>query len=367
MFRRCNFYLCAAATASGVGGGPAPKKPTRRLVVPKPAAGVAGGGGVAGSGPDPLVEAKLSTDRLRESLEQMDPEQLAALQAKVNEQDRHEQRILESDSLYQLDVSLKQRHSTTGLRVFWKNVQVAEAEDGMGGYFILLDGRRVKAFESTHPLRLPTEEFAYAVAKEFSYQQGALNKLLMPLTDLASGAQSVAPQMIAPRVDYLMSFFPTDNLYFRSAAIADAQDAAVRPVEDFFERSTGVVPPRIVGLGHTRFTEQESETVRRFLHSMNMNQYQVVAFCVAAQFTASIMLPLALFSRVVTVQRALQINRMEEGHNIQTHGEVAGVHDIREADLKAKVAAAAAAWRMTSDVAVLEAVTMTPQQESEMP
>jgi chaperone required for assembly of F1-ATPase len=357
--------LCAAA------GGPAPKKPTRRLVVPKPAAvgSSAANSSSSSSQLDPLVDAKLSTDRLREAIDKLDPEQLAQLQQQVSEQDKHEQQVLEQDSLYQMDVSLKQRHQTVGLRVFWKNIKVVDADDGLGGYFVLLDGRKVKAFESTHPLRLPTEDYAHAVAKEFSYQQNTMNKLLMPLTDLASGAQMVAPQMIPPRVNYLMSFFQNDNCYFRSADIADQQDAAIRPVAEFFERATGVVPPRLVGLAHPRFTEAESEAVRHHLHGLQMNQYQVVAFCVAAQFTASVMLPLALFSRIITVERALEINRMEEGHNIRTHGHVTGYHDIRESDVRVKIAAAAFAWRATSEVGVLQAAVASPSagQEVEMP
>lgn len=61
---------------------------------------------------------------------------------------------------------------------------------------------------------------ALCCAHEYASQQNYLNKLLMPLTDMCSGAMHVAPQMIPPRIDYLMSFFQNDNLYFRSSPIA---------------------------------------------------------------------------------------------------------------------------------------------------
>ena len=149
-----------------------------------------------------------------------------------------------------------------------------------------------------------------------------------------------------------MSFFQNDNCYFRSEYIAEKQDELIQPVADYFHRLVGVETPRIVGLAHPRFTEQETEQVRQFLHGLNMNQYQIVAFCVCAQFTASLMLPLAMFNRIVTVDQALEINRMEEGHNIKTHGEVGGYHDIRESDVRVKISAAAAAWRMTNECSV---------------
>jgi chaperone required for assembly of F1-ATPase len=371
MFRRFpRFNLCAAVIP------PAAKKQRQQRVVPASSTSAASGGASSSSKMDPLADAKLSTDKLRETIESMSPEQLQELQSKVTAQDAHEEKILEQDSLYQMDVSLKSRHSTAGLRVFWKDINIGKIEGstitGISGdtkydyYNILLDGRKVKAFESTQPLRLPSEEYALAVAKEFSFQAGQMNKLLMPLTDLASGAQLVSPQNIAPRVDYLMSFFQNDNCYFRSEAIADKQDALIAPVQDYFQRLVGVETPRIVGLAHPRFTEQETEQVRQFLHGMNMNQYQIVAFCVAAQFTASIMLPLALFSRIITVDRALEINRMEEGHNIDTHGSVGGYHDIRESDVRVKISAAAAAWRMTNDLPVFSSSFATPIEEAEL-
>jgi chaperone required for assembly of F1-ATPase len=294
------------------------------------------------------VDAKLSTDELKQQLEKLSPEQLEKLHAHMTAQSEHESKILEQDSLYQMDISLKSKYSTAALRVFWKNVDVQPATDNLGGYHILLDGRKVKGFESTVPLRVPTKTFGLAVAKEFSYQTGHMNKLLMPLTDLASGAQMVQASAIAPRLDYLMSFFQTDNCYFRSEAIADKQDAAIKPVAEWFERAFGIETPRIVGLGHPRFTQQQIDTVRAQLGAMQLNQYQVVALCVVAQFTASLMLPLALFHRIVTVDEALNINRMEEGHNTTIHGVVEGFHDIRDADVAVKIAASAAAWDLTA-------------------
>ena len=176
MFRRFNSLLLCQAAAKG----PAAKKSATakpRVVVPRAAATTS----QAQSSVDPLAEAKLSTDKFRETLESMSPEQLQALQDKISQQDAHEEKILENDSLYQMDVSLKSRYQTQGLKVFWKDIDVAPATNTSTSeqhkfFNVLLDGRRVKAFESAQSLRLPNEEYALACAKEFSFQSGQMNK-----------------------------------------------------------------------------------------------------------------------------------------------------------------------------------------------
>uniref|UniRef100_A0A146MFV8 Uncharacterized protein n=1 Tax=Lygus hesperus TaxID=30085 RepID=A0A146MFV8_LYGHE len=86
--------------------------------------------------------------------------------------------------------------------------------------------------------------------------------------------------------------------------------------------------------------------MRDTLLSMELNPYQIVSLCVAAQYTSSLMLPLALFYNIVDLPTALVINNAEEKHNIAVSGEIAGYHDIREADAQVKVCACATTWKM---------------------
>lgn len=331
--------------------GAAPKKTRSGLRASSTVAGVKID---SGRGIDPRADATFTTDEIArrlEELESMDPAALAKLRGEYEAKESAETRILTEDNLYQLDVSTSTKQQGA-LRVFWKDVDVVEAgEPGLHDWYkVTLDGRKVKAFENANQLLLPSKEYALAVAHEFGTQTGHLNKLLMPLTDLASGAMLVAAQGIPARVDYLMSFFLTDNLYFRSESIAAEQDALIKPVAEWFDRVFDVHSPRIVGIGHPNIPTATVEKVRQQLLAMNMNQHQIVAFCVVAQFTASLQLPLALFHNVISIEHALQINRAEEGHNVREHGEIKGYHDIREADNVVKVAAAVTAWHMTGNL-----------------
>lgn len=340
----------AARLASTAGEGPtiAPKKQRRRGAPP-----VMDASDMVKQVPtDPGAKAELSTAELERKVEEwsrMNPKQLEEMVAKFDKDEDESSRVLSEDSLYQMDVSLQTR-SAGAVRVFWKEVEVVPLERPEGWYAVTVDGRRVRAFESKQILAVPSEEMALCCAQEYAEQKGYINKLLMPMTDLCSGALHVAPQMIAPRVDYLMSFYQNDNMYYRAAPIAAEQDELVGPIAEWFGKKFGVPVPRVVGIGYPNISPHAVAKVREALLDMNLNTYQVVALCVAAQFTSSLLLPLALFNNVVDLPTALAINKAEEHHNIAEAGMVEGYHDIREADVVTKICACATAWEIMKDV-----------------
>ncbi|SCU69558.1 ATP12 chaperone protein, putative [Trypanosoma equiperdum] len=339
--------LCSSAH-DGCGLHVAPKKPKRRI-----SAGIDTSAILESIPRDPGADAELSTAELERKVEEwskMEPEELEKLFQQLDKQEKEESRVLEEDSLYQMDISLRES-SRAAVRVFWKDVDVRKLdEEHEGWYTVLVDGRKVKAFESRGVLAIPSEAMAYACAREFSEQKDYLNKLLMPLSDMCSGALTVAPQMITPRIDYLMSFYQNDNMYFRSPPIVEEQDRIINPVTEWFSHAFEVSVPRIVGIGHPLIPPRATFKVRDALLAMPMNPYQVVALCVAAQFTSSLILPLAVFNGIVDLPTALSINRAEERHNTRTEGIIEGYHDIRDADVVTKLCAAAVTWKLMKDV-----------------
>lgn len=358
---------CSGKSQGSVPASPtiAPKKPRRRIVAKMDVSDL-----VNSVPSDPGAHAELSTAELERKMEEwskMNPAQLEEAIKKFEQQEDASSKVLEEDSLYQMDVSIKPR-SSGAVRVFWKDVDVVPLEAYKGWYGVTVDGHKVKAFESTQVLAIPSEAMACCCAQEYAEQTDFLNKLLMPMTDMCSGALHVAPQMIPPRVDYLMSFFQNDNMYFRAAPIAAQQDKMIQPIADWFSRVYEVDVPRIVGIGHPHITPHDTMKVRDALLAMNMNPYQIVSLCVAAQFTSSLLLPLAMFNGIVDLPTALQINRAEEGHNISEAGMVEGYHDIREADVVTKICACATTWRIMSSVPLskcMEVPRLTAMDEAE--
>ncbi|RNF09114.1 ATP synthase mitochondrial F1 complex assembly factor 2 [Trypanosoma conorhini] len=341
----------AGASSSGGGSGPtiAPKKPRRRISASIDASSL-----LDRVPRDPGAHAELSTAELERKLEEwskMNPQQLQELYERLEKQEEEENRVLVEDSLYQMDVSMRDR-SAAAVRVFWRDVDVGQLDGYEGWYTVLVDGRKVKAFESNNVLAIPSEAMAYACAREYAEQTVYLNKLLMPMTDMCSGALAVAPQMIAPRVDYLMSFYQNDNMYFRAAPIAGEQDRVIGPIADWFAHAFNVNVPRIVGIGHPQIPAGSTLKVRDALLAMSMNPYQIVALCVAAQFTSSLLLPLAMFNGIVDLPTALSINSSEERHNTSVEGVIEGYHDIREADVVTKLCACAVTWQLMNQIPI---------------
>ncbi|KAG5481005.1 hypothetical protein LSCM1_06680 [Leishmania martiniquensis] len=359
----------AAASPAAAVAGPtvAPKKPRRRITSKLDASDL-----LEKVPSEPGAHAELSTaelDRTFETMSRMNSTQLEAVMRKFEEQENESSRVLSEDSLYQMEVSLQPR-SSGAVRVFWKDVDVVELKDSYPGWFaVTVDGRKVKAMKSSQVLAVPSEAMACCCAQEYAEQTGYINTLLMPMTDMCSGALHIAPQLLLPRIDYLLAFFQNDNLYFRAAPIAAKQDAMVAPIVSWFERVYAMDVPRVVGIGDPRTTPYAVAKMRDALIAMNMNTYQILALCVAAQFTSSLLLPLALLSGVVDLPAALAINCAEEHHNIVEAGLIEGYHDIREADVVTKICACTLTWRLMKDVPLAKCLEMpravTATEESE--
>lgn len=107
-----------------------------------------------------------------------------------------------------------------------------------------------------------------------------------------------------------------------------------------------------MGIAHPRVNAQDVMVMRDTLLSMEMNPYQIVALCVAAQFTSSLILPLAMFYNQISLPQALEINNAEERHNITESGQIEGYHDIREADAVVKICACATTWKMMKHISL---------------
>lgn len=346
--------FCSSEAGSGVGGPTIAPKRAKKRIEPRLDASAL----LKNVPTEPGAHGELSTAELERKVEEwarLNPDKLEEMVKNFEKREEESSRVLVEDSVHQMDVSLRPR-SSGAVRVFWKQVDVVPLEAYPGWFTVTVDGRKVKAFESTSVLAIPSEALAYACAVEYGEQEGHINKLLMPLTDVCSGALHIAPQMLQPRIDYLMSFFQNDNMYFRSPGIVASQDEVIEPIARWFEAKFGVRVPRVVGIGDPHITPEEVHQVREAIIAMNLNPYQVLALCVIAQFTSSLLLPLALLSDVVDLETAIRINRAEEGHNADTIGMIEGYHDIREADVVTKIAACATVWRLTSDLSLAKAL-----------
>ena len=112
---------------------------------------------------------------------------------------------------------------------FWT---AASAHPAPGGYEVRLDASSVKT-PGKHPLILPTEALAEAIAAEWDAQTGQINPAQMPMTRFANSAiEKVAPQFMAV-VGEVASYGASDLLCYRATeppALADRQAQGWDPI-----------------------------------------------------------------------------------------------------------------------------------------
>jgi chaperone required for assembly of F1-ATPase len=290
-------------------------------------------------------------DRIQQ-ISSMSPEEFEARYKAFNEMEEQRAKVSTRDDVFHMGVSDKK--VATRVKVFWKEVEVVEVADGW--YTVALDGRRVKALESNDTLFLPSEAMAHAVAKEWADQEGTINKLLMPMNDVASGSQAVDELSLTPRYEHMLSFLLSDNLYFRHEQLKDIEQKLCDPICDWFDAHFAVKTPRNHGLISSKVSDATRDKVYRALLAMKLNRYQVVSLYAMTQYMASLVLAMALVHGRVDLHTALQINRLEEMHNVDTTVPIDGYHDIRDADITVKIAASLACWNMTKGLSVDQTV-----------
>lgn len=117
-------------------------------------------------------------------------------------------------------------------RRFWKH---AGAEPTDGGWRVVLDGKPVMT-PGKHPLIVPTQALADAIAAEWDAQDDVIDPLSMPLTRAANSAiEKVTPQFDAV-ADMLGAYGGTDLLSYRAAEpdrLHDSQKDAWDPLLDW--------------------------------------------------------------------------------------------------------------------------------------
>ena len=317
-------------------------------------------------------------------LSKLTPQQFSKVERETLQRTEREERILNQDNLFQMDISTKDSTQSGGVaaKIFWKSVSVVPithkntSQEELGNHSssfhgVQVDGRFVKAFETTPKvnLLLPTKDYAFAVAREWATQQDVLDKTLMPLTDIASAAMyHVGPGGIAPRVDYIAGFLRSDNTFFRCSPLEEEQDRCFAPIHDWFERTFEVATlPRVEKLRYPNISPGTMSKVQGVLRELDLNSFQAVSLCILVQYTASLILPLAvLFTNgsLLSTNEMLRLSHLEENFNTKQQGSVKGFHDIRESDVRVKVAAAVCAWKLTEGLSTSACLPPPPRVEN---
>ena len=224
------------------------------------------------------------------------------------------------------------------MKRFYKQAVAQPAEMG---FEIRLDDRPVKT-PARHPLRLPSQALAQAVADEWNSQGEEVDPRSMPLTGLANAAiDRIAPDPEAFAAG-LARYGESDLLCYR----ADSPDALVRrqaelwdPILAWARRRFDIDFEIVCGIMHR---PQHEGTLRQLAHAVAAREpFELAALSPLVTIGGSLVVALALAEEAIDLDTAWAAATLDEAWQAEQWGEDAEA----AATLEARRREFAAAYR----------------------
>lgn len=235
--------------------------------------------------------------------------------------------------------------SGLGPKRFYEHVDVAAQADGT--FAVTVDGKVVKT-PRRGSLAAPTRALATAVAAEWDAQEGRIRPSSMPLTTLVSTARDIVPSSRDTFVAQTLRFLDTDTVCIRPAypsELVEAQDQAFAPV-------VAHLASRGVDLNVVRggLSAPQGDDAREVLQGAlaALDDYSLAAVDSAAGSAKSVAIAIALADGAVSPAQAVTAARSEEQWQMRVWGCVEGGHDLDDADILVRLAAADAIFKFVA-------------------
>lgn len=203
-------------------------------------------------------------------------------------------------------------------RRFWKTSDVQAAGEG---WEIVLDGRPVRT-PGKHPLILPTEALARAIAGEWDAQADVIDPTSMPLTRAANSAiEKVAPQregVVAMLAEYggtdLLSYRadqPEDLIRLQAEGWDPLIDWAATELRTPLRITHGVIP-----------VPQDAAVLLRLRDGVDaLDDFGLTALHDLVTVPGSLILGLAVVHGRLTAEEAHVLSRIDEEYQISQWGQ----------------------------------------------
>ncbi|WP_309092865.1 ATP12 family protein [Phenylobacterium sp.] len=194
-------------------------------------------------------------------------------------------------------------------RRFYKDVTVAEADDGFG---ILLDGRSLRTPQG-RVFRAPTRAIAEQVAEEWAGQGETIELAEMHANRLANTAVESIPQSREAVADQIAQYAGTDlTCYYADdpQALVERQVAAWGPVLERAAAEEGLTFVRATGIVHR---DQPPETLARVRAlALELDDFGLAGLAFGAPLFGSAVLAIALQRGWLGGEAAFELSRIDE-------------------------------------------------------
>ena len=228
---------------------------------------------------------------------------------------------------------------------FYGDVQVVTSSHGKG-YEVELDRRKLKT-PGQLPFVLPSRALAGLVAQEWDSQICAIETSTMPVTMQCATAIDITPVKHPDIIEELLRYLGTDMVCFPQKIVLTEESGESMKLRDIQLRRWSE-PLKHFEENYGKLKILDSDTLEKPRHDPlaitnarkriePLNDFELTALHHLAMGCKSLVLPLALLDRRITVQQAYEAARAEEDHQIQTWGLVEGAHDVDQESLLAQL------------------------------
>ncbi|XP_063376513.1 ATP synthase mitochondrial F1 complex assembly factor 2 [Cydia fagiglandana] len=229
------------------------------------------------------------------------------------------------------------QHYVTRKR-FYRNTGIVQSDSK---WEVTLDHRRLKT-PNGRVLSVSSEPLARAVAAEWDAQVEHITQPTMHLTALCNTAIDNPGKLTSHDIaSYLLDFLPTDTLLFHSEEeeeLRALQAEKWTPVLEWFQMRFNVTQETSKDLALPPVATETRAVLARYLLSFDFTALNAIYFGVEA--LKSPILMIACVERHLEPKEAVLLCRLEEEYQLSRWGRVPWAHELNQAELTARVAAA---------------------------
>lgn len=243
------------------------------------------------------------------------------------------------------------------LRKFYKRVTLSQSE---GWFEINLDQRKLRT-PAGNLFKVPHEALAMAVVTEWNAQEKLIKRHNMHLTSLCNTA--LDNPMRKSRDDLIkgiIHFLETDTVSYRLEEPEDLlrlQESEWDPVVRWIEDRYDIKVPHTTGIASSpdlpRDTRKKLER-----HLQHHSDWALFGYTFAVDAIKSLVLTLAVIDKHLSVEKAVQLSRLEQDFQTQRWGSVEWYHDIDLHEVQCRLAASALFVHWTSETQTVKQKAM---------
>ncbi|XP_041363581.1 ATP synthase mitochondrial F1 complex assembly factor 2-like [Gigantopelta aegis] len=223
------------------------------------------------------------------------------------------------------------------LKKFYKNASITTSQ---GWYEINLDKRKLRT-PGGKIFQVPNEALALAVATEWNKQKTHIRQHTMHLTSLCNTAiDNPMHRTRESLMESIIHFLETDTICYRLTEPPQLYELMCNewdPLLHWAKDRHGIEIEPTTGIATPGVSPQTVETIRR--HLMSYSDWALFGYDYAVDAIKSLIIIMALLDREISIDKAVNLARLELEFQIQKWGNVEWHHDLDLYELRTRLSA----------------------------